>query len=488
MNEKLRKFLERCGLDSKATEDEAFAYLDGMDLERAVPPVTPEPVTPEPVDEEALTARTLQTERARVKEINSMCVRFELPDTKRTEVEGLGVEAARIAIMEFIEKNKKDPEVPEPGARATIGLDETDKFRAAAEGAIMIRSGMPVDMEKVAPGAQDLAGYSLVEFARHSLVLSNQSPSGSALQMVGRALTTSDFPYLLANVANKSLWTGWEDAEETWQQWCATGSVSDFKTNYSPRVSEFTDLEEIPEDVEYKYGKRTEAQESYSIVTYGKLAAISRQSIINDDLNAITSKFMGMGEAAARKVGDLPIDVLTANAAMGDDVALFHATHANFVDNAAGAAPGIATIAAGILAMGTQKDLQSLRRLNIRPVFLLAPKALEGTSEVFFMSDKFVDNSTVATDSSFASTRVNPYSGKYFTRIYEGRLDDDDAAAWYLAARKGKTITIFFLNGEQKPYTETKQGWSVDGVEYKVRIDAGAKALDYRGLYFNDGN
>jgi hypothetical protein len=35
---------------------------------------------------------------------------------------------------------------------------------------------------------------------------------------------------------------------------------------------------------------------------------------------------------------------------------------------------------------------------------------------------------------------------------------------------------------------ESKEGWNVEGVEYKVRIDCGAKAMDWRGLYCNNGN
>jgi hypothetical protein len=148
----------------------------------------------------------------------------------------------------------------------------------------------------------------------------------------------------------------------------------------------------------------------------------------------------------------------------------------------------VATIAAGILAMGTQKNLLTKQALNIRPVYFLGPKALEGSSEVFFRTDRWSDSNTVATDSSMASTRVNPYAGTVFTRVYEGRLDADDAAAWYLTASKGRTVNVYFLDGQQKPYMETRQGWNVDGVEYKVRIDAGAKAVDWKGLYYNDGN
>jgi hypothetical protein len=194
------------------------------------------------------------------------------------------------------------------------------------------------------------------------------------------------------------------------------------------------------------------------------------------------------GEAASRKIGDIAYAVLTANAAMGDGVALFATAHGNYVAAGSGAAPGEATITAGVLAMGTQKDLKGLRRLNIRPMYYIGPKALEGTAEIFFSSQTFSDHSTVATDSTFASTRTNIYYGTYLTRVHEPRLDDTDAAAWYLAGMKGKTVNVYFLDGQQRPYLESQVGWTVDGTEYKVRLDAGAKAVSYRALYFNDGN
>jgi hypothetical protein len=325
----------------------------------------------------------------------------------------------------------------------------------------------------------DLAGYSLKEMARHALRLAAQPSGGNPLEMVGRALTTSDFPLILANVANKALMAGWDGAEESWQQWCAVGSASDFKTHSLPRASESDDLDEILEDQPYKYGERSEAQEQYSIATYGKLFSLNRKTIINDDLGALTDIPSFHGEAAARKVGDVAYAVLTANAAMGDGTALFHADHGNLNSGAAGA-PSEATIGPAVAAMKKQKDIKNLRRLNIRPVIFLAPVALESASEIFFSSELFAAAST-------DTTRKNIYGGTVFKRVYEARLDDDSATAWYLLARIGKTVKVFFLNGQQKPYMETKQGWSVDGVEYKVRIDCGAKALDWRGMNKNAG-
>ena len=483
MNKEFRKLLEGKGLSPDATDDEARAFAETLTA-----PKEEQRGENDEIDVEKIRTEATGKERERIREIDAMCKKYNCPDMADTLVrEETSVLEARAQVLKRFEADLAAKEEKMKHRKpAEIGVDERDKFRAAGQDALLLRAGLPV--EKPAPGADELQGYTLVEMARNCLAKAAQKTRGNVMEMVGRAMVTSDFPYLLANVANKSLFNGWDSQEETWKIWCGTGAVSDFKTHYSPRVSEASALEEVPEHGEYKYGKKTEAQESYSVVTYGKLFAITRQTIINDDLNALINQPKAHGESASRKVGDVAYAVLTGNSAMGDSIALFHASHSNLVAPGSGAAPGIATIAAGVLAMKSQKDLQSLRRLNIQPRFMLAPNALEGAAEIFFRSERFTDSDTVATDASLAGMRVNPYAGNYLTRVYEGRLDDDDPAQWYLAADKGKTVTVYFLNGIQTPYLETKQGWSVDGVEYKVRIDVGAKAMDWRGLYQNDGN
>jgi hypothetical protein len=37
-------------------------------------------------------------------------------------------------------------------------------------------------------------------------------------------------------------------------------------------------------------------------------------------------------------------------------------------------------------------------------------------------------------------------------------------------------------------YIETRQGFDVDGVEIKARLDFGAKAIDWRGMQKNVGS
>jgi hypothetical protein len=245
------------------------------------------------------------------------------------------------------------------------------------------------------------------------------------------------------------------------------------------RAGEMDDLLEIPEGDEYKYSAFSEAQEQYQIATFGRLFAITRQTIINDDLGALTDLPAKRGEAAARKIGDVVYAVLTANAAMGDGTALFHADHNNLLTDAA--PTNVSALSAAISAMKLQKDISQKRRLNIRPRFFLAPVTLEGSCEQFFTSTGLVY--TGSTDATKAPN--NPYAGNYFTRVYEPRLDDDSTTAWYLLGPRGKTVVVFFLNGIRTPYLETREGWTVDGVEYKVRIDVGAKAVDWRAMAKN---
>lgn len=476
MDKRIRAFLERSGLPATATDEEAYAFLDGMGKTEER----------QDVDLEKVRAEATGTERDRIRDIDAITKKYGCEEMARASIlDGTGIDKVREAIMVKLYE-RADKANPGYSGMVYLVADERDKARAAMQDSLLIRAGF--DVATPAPGSGDLRGYSLVELAREALRMSGENTGGRALEMVGRAMTTSDFPYLLANVATKALEAGFNAAEETWPIWTGEGSVSDFKTYYGVRVSEASDLDEVPEGAEFKYGERSEGREAYDVATYGKLYAITRQAIINDDLGGLTDAARVNGEAAQRKIGDVAYAVLTANGNMGDGKSLFHSDHGNDAVSGYLAAPGIATLNEAFRAMGVQKDLQGLRRLNLRPAYLLAPRSLEGLTEQFFKSEKYSDYNTAATDSMAASTRANIYAGNVLTRVYESRLDDDDLAQWYLAAAKGKAVKVVFLNGVKTPFLEMQKGWTVDGVEYKVRIDAGAYAVDWRGLYRNAGD
>jgi hypothetical protein len=486
MDPKIRAMLEAKGLPATATEEEAIAFLGKLEAKRSETPAQPSE-DEKKRNEDKIRAEATGAERERIREIDSVCQRYDCADMARDLIIGgkAIIDAQRAVLDKIQERSKKE----NPGVTGVFaGDDQKDKFRAAAQDALILRTGISV--EKPAPGASELRGYTLAEMARECLRMANMDHRGSTKEMVGRALTSSDFPYILANLATKSMQQGWDTAEETWPVWTGEGSVSDFKTYYDNGLSEHDDLDEIPDSGEMKFGGFSEkAPETYKIASYGKKFKVTRVMIINDDLRALTELPAKRTEAANRKIGDIVYAIITANGNMGDGNAIFDsANHANDAISGVKGVVGITTIAAGILAMGTHKDIAGKRRLNIRPQFFMAPKAIEGSSEIFFRSGNFSDTNTIATDSSLASTRVNPYGGNYLNRVYEPRLDDDSVTAWYLMGPKGKTVKVVFLNGQKGPILEMIQpGFSVEGFEYAVVIDAGAYATDYRGLYRNEG-
>ena len=304
------------------------------------------------------------------------------------------------------------------------------------------------------------------------------------MQMVGLAFThsTSDFGVILMDVANKSMLAGWELAEETFQEWTKRGQLSDFKVVHRVGLGEFPSLRQVREGAEYKYITVGENAQKIALATYGEIFSITRQAIINDDMNMLTDIPRKMGMAAKGTIGDLVYGVLTSNPALADNVALFHNTHNN-LSAGAGSALSVESLDAARTKMRTQKTSKASgqeRPLNIRPAFVLTPVALESKALQLI-------NSTSVPTAQVNQGVANPIQG-FAKVIAEPRLDDNSATAWYLAAGQGTdTIEVAYLNGVDTPYMEQQQGFTVDGVATKVRIDAGVAPLDHRGLQKANG-
>ena len=67
---------------------------------------------------------------------------------------------------------------------------------------------------------------------------------------------------------------------------CRKRTANDFRSLTPVRLGEYPTLEEVTQHGEFKYGPMKEAYESYRLKTYGKIIALTRQAIVNDDLGA----------------------------------------------------------------------------------------------------------------------------------------------------------------------------------------------------------
>jgi hypothetical protein len=146
-----------------------------------------------------------------------------------------------------------------------------------------------------------------------------------------------------------------------------------------PRVGEAPQLEKVNQSGEFKRGTIGEVQETYRIETFGRVIGITRQVLINDDLDAFTRVPALFGTSAATLESDVVWGIFTANPAMADGTTLFHAGHKNLTG--AGAAVDVAGLAKARTAMAQQHGLDGKTLPNVRPAYLVVPSALELAAE-----------------------------------------------------------------------------------------------------------
>ena len=431
------------------------------------------------LDENAILARFQAAEASRRGEITDLFAlagnRF--PDLQAECLTDMATTPAqaKAKIMDALGKDTSPAGVAAAHIRAGNGNIVGDSVKAS----VLARAGLA---ERQADNAYNF--MSLRELARASLVDRGVGVgSYNPMEMVGLAFThsTSDFGTILLDVAHKSMLSGWEESEETFQKWTKRGELGDFKISRRVGMGEFNSLRQVREGAEYKYITLGERGEQIALATYGELFSITRQAIINDDLMALTDIPRKMGMAAKATIGDLVYALLVANPALKtDNKAIFHADHKNLLTSASSAL-SVDALDAGRTKMRTQKtDGATGRTLNIRPAYVLTPICLESKANQLIRS--------ASVPGADANSGIDNPIRNFAEVIGEPRLDDASTTAWYLAASQGSdTIEVAYLNGVDTPYMEQQQGFTSDGVATKVRIDAGVAPLDFRGLVKSNG-
>ena len=284
--------------------------------------------------------------------------------------------------------------------------------------------------------AREWRGLSLIEMARGWLEVEGTRVRGlSRDEIATRALhSTSDFPLILAGVTNKTLRSAYDTAPRTYPAIARRTTVADFKLVHRLQLGEAPQLEKVNQSGEFKRGTIGEAQETYRIETFGKVIGITRQVLINDDLDAFTRVPALFGTSAATLESDVVWGIFTANPAMADGTALFHASHKNLAGT--GVALDVAGLAKARTAMAQQRGLDGKTLLNVRPSYLVVPSALELAAEQLLAQNIVPAKAADVVPSSIRSLAV----------IAEPRLDPASGAVpWFLVASPA-AVRCFSLN------------------------------------------
>jgi hypothetical protein len=365
-------------------------------------------------------------------------------------------------------------------------LDATVTRREAIAEAILHRA-QPNTFE-MTERAREYRGMRLLDIARDCLETAGVRTRGMTPNEIAHMATrgaglqsTSDFPLILAAVAGKRLRQSYTGTPRTFTAWARGTTATDFKPMYPTQVGNFPALKAVMEGAEFSYGTIAEGRESYQLATYGRIVALTRQAIINDDLRAFDRALGTAGQRAADLESGIVYNVLIANANLADGTALFHSNHGNVGTSAV---ISETSWSEAWEKMTQQKDLGDAsgadkEYIDARPRYVLVPpgqRAIEARK-------------MLAATTPAKSSDVNPFAGMLQV-VEEPRLFvSGGPQPWYLAADPNLVDTVEYahLEGQTEPFLDQRSGFEVDGVEIKIRHDFAAKALDYRGLFKNAG-
>lgn len=455
----------------------------------SVQPAAEAPAAPAPAPaktDEAAAARAAEQARcaeavrlSKAHRLGEEWLAAQIGDPKRD------VAAIQKAALEELAKRGGD----EVDSKVRVGEGRSTKMRSAVQRALEIRMGIE---STHTDESRDLARFSVSRLAEIVLedaglptrrmgvsdlaefALKGRYAQGS--DSVRGLLGTDDFTNLLANVQGKAMRKAYEANPQTWLALARKTTAADFKPMRRIQLSGGTGLSRVNEHGEVKRGTLQDEAEVYNVETEGLIVGFSRKAFVNDDLGELARITGRMGARAADRRSDLAWALITGNVTMADGLALFHATHGNLATGAPSALSET-SIESTFVAMSTKTDKDG-NRIVVRPSRLIVPVKLYVTALKL-----------TTTIQPVTSTTVNALAGLFDQVIKEPRLDANSLTAWYVAADPNQLDVLEYaeLAGSSGPQVAMRNGFDVDGVEYRILDDFGVSVLESVSIYKNAG-
>jgi hypothetical protein len=261
-------------------------------------------------------------------------------------------------------------------------------------------------------------------------------------------LSTSDFGSLgglLSIFSNRVLRDSFDLAPQTWREWTQQSVARDFRPQFKVMLSDMTVMEPLNELGEYKATNLSQGVESIQPSTYGQMIHLSRQMLIDDDLNA----FSRIPELIAKSCGELisskVYGLLQNNPKMHiDGKPCFHVDHQNILPD------GDITLSALTTA---RRQMRLQKSMKGYPLGLIPKTLITTPSNEITVQQLITQNFLAGAIEGVVQQKINPFVGT-LNLIIEPRLEDISAKAWFMVADNFPGVEVCFLNGMDAPYIE----------------------------------
>lgn len=291
------------------------------------------------------------------------------------------------------------------------------------------------------------------------------------------AFSTLSLPGILSNSANKFLLQGYTNVESAWRSISATRPVNDFKTVTSYRLTGAMQFEKVGPGGVLPHGTTDEQSFTNKAETYGKMYAITRQDIINDDLGALSAIPRMIGRGSALKLNDVFWTEFL------DNSSFFASGNNNYFTGST------TNLQSSSLKTAVQKFMDQTdedgKPLGAMPKFLLVPTAEKVTADELYTSTNLNTGGSSTTDKV---PNRNVFAGQYqpITSAYlsNSSYTGYSSTAWYLLCDPMDiaVIEVAFLNGNESPIVESADAdFNTLGIQMRGYFDFGVSKQDYRG-------
>lgn len=476
------------GAERRETQETQMPPQDlTQEPQQRAQPAAPAPAPASPqVDEKAVRA----AETRRVLDIQGAARSLKLPEDD-PEVRKLiddGVDADKAARALIGRASELQPKIqPAHSGRASVGEEQYGRMLSGAEQALAARMGTTGVKTEEGP-AREMRNLPLLDMARELLIEKGAISRSEARMLTKNELAkravhgTSDFPKITANAANKRLQQAYMVQPKTFLGVVNIVDVPDFKQVSVAHLGGISALEEVGEHGEFHYATIGEKAETYVASTWGKIVALSRQLIINDDLRAFANMTAKLGRAASVLENNLHWALRTGNKVMSDGNGVYHSAHLNVGTKAL----SLDGLAQGFRTMLVQRDVAP-KSGELGDFINVTPSVLTVPPELLHLALQLTADITPG-----VVTAANPYRGRLKVEV-EPRLSaagvTNGTTSWFLDAAPSDwpTWELAYLEGERGPVVESREGFEVDGVEIKVRHDVAMAAIDWVGTFRSDG-
>jgi HK97 family phage prohead protease len=486
MDERTRNYLISRGLANDATEDQAWALFDVLaqndaDTARELAAAKAANVAGQCVTA-TVTAPVTATATAddpmeRVGALRSLAQESGHPELLADWLENeTPVDEARSAAFKLLRDDSPPIGSPRSSGVAVVE-DEWTKRRGYAEAGLCQRLGLAQDKNYKGDvpayiRLEDIARWCLAKDGERNIEM--LTPDAIAVRAISQS--TSSFPLILEAAANKSIRKGYDEAPQTYEVLTRRKDVADFKINKITNISDPGLFNETPELVPVQEEVYTEEGDSFSIATYAKGYSLSRQAIVNDDLDAF-SRMGRFGGSFRRTINNAVFALIQTPPTMPDGKGLFATDHPSGSNSTTGVLSATSMGVARTM-MERQKGLGATpAQLSIKPRYLLIPPELNLVAQQLLGS--LYNPATLAT----AQLPVN----MALEIISESELSS--TAKWYISADPNviDTIQVARLAGQNEPVIVREENNRVLGVSWISYGDFGVKAIDHRGLVYSTG-